>query len=251
MLFRIDRNVIGQNQIKSAKIDVMPDVEIEHEEEPFLDEDFVDGIEESEEDKEIRLKKKEIKQLEKQIEATQRKAHELIEAAKIEAEEIKEDAMKTGYKDGQEKAQVELEKELLELRAQAKKFVFDLTKECDSVYEQIQASVLDFSLFIAQRIIKIELDKSDEAYFNIVREILKQVKDDTELILRVNSTDYDKYFTDEDNDFVSLLRSSGVEIKRDFKTEESTCSVETDYGTLRNGVKEQLRKMGQMLSRAE
>ncbi len=254
-LFRIDRNLVSHNRINPSKVVVIPEIEIPEDSTP--DDLELDEIQNQGErvdallDQKINEKKQELRQLIQDMEEAKLQALQVVQEAEQEAVVIKEDAMQTGYQEGMERAREEYEAEIKTLKSEVHRLTSMLKKSTDAAYQQIQDSVLDFSLFIAEKVIQTELDRDDQAYLNMVREVIAQVKSDNSIVLRVNGADYDRFFANDADDFVSLLKSSGVEIRKDFKMEPAECCVETEYGTLRSGVRMQLQKMAHLLREAE
>ncbi len=249
-LFRIDRNSIREEPMQSAGVAILPGLHEVSESKEQHDEDqweepaqMVAASAEERLDAKLAEKVRELNELQQRIEQAQEQAQKITEMATEEAEKIREEARETGYEQGIRQVQEEYEQEVKQQRDQTKRLIESLKARTDEAYEQIEEGVLDFSLYLAEVIIKRELDRDDTIFLDIVRDTLDQVKNQNEIVLRLNSEDYDKFFSDGEDEFVGLLRSSGVEIRKDMAVQRGECAVETEYGTLRSGIRTQLKRM--------
>ena len=69
-------------------------------------------------------------------------------------------------------------------------------------------------------------------------------------MLRLNKKEYDRFFRDGKNEYAELLKNSGVEVRQDMSVDSGECVVETEYGTLRSGVKTQLERIRSALEQS-
>lgn len=259
-LFRIDRNSIHPDMISSASVAVLPKLEDVHDisaeesvsEEP--DEQIAgETIEHAEErlDAKIVQKKQELDELKKQLADTEAYVKQMMESAESDAQQLREEAKEAGYEEGLRQVKEEYEQELKREKAQVQSFLQALKITTTKAYDEIQDSTLDFALFIAEKIVKREFDRDDGVFMDIVRDTIGKVKNQTQLVLRINQEEYDKFFADDNDEFVSLLKSSGIEIRKDLAVDRGECAVDTEYGTLRSGIRTQLKRMEHALREAE
>ncbi len=114
----------------------------------------------------------------------------------------------------------------------------------NDIFEQVEESVKDLSLFIAEHIIKAEIDRNGELFINIVRDTLSKVQYQDNITVKVSKTEFEKLFSDPDSDIVTELRNSGVDVKQDMSLKSGECIVETEYGTINSSIQKQLSRMG-------
>ena len=66
------------------------------------------------------------------------------------------------------------------------------------------------------------------------------------MILKVSKHEYEYLFAKEE-EYVTELRNSGITVKQDLSLQMGDCVIETEYGTIRSGVRTQLKRMGYAL----
>lgn len=256
-LFRIDRNSIHPDAINSARVAVLPKLEDVHVAHEVDEEDeeaapvVAGGGAEARVDSKIERKKHELSELKKQVADTEAYVKKMMQDAEGDAQGIREEAKEAGYEEGLRQVREEYAEELKREKAQVQKFLQALKMNTTKAYEEILASTLELSLFIAERIIKREFEQDDEVFLDIVRDTIGKVKNQNQLVLRVNKEEFDKFFADEQDEFVDLLKSSGIEIRKDLAIDCGECAIDTEYGTLRSGIRTQLERMGHALREAE
>lgn len=199
---------------------------------------------------ELEAKKQELADLQKKIEETKQEIQVMLQQAEIDANKLKDQAKSEGYQSGIEDAQQEFQQVLATEQREFRRSVETLTKARDEINAQIEDSVLDLSLYIAEKIIHESLREDDRRFLNVVRDTIEQVKDQEDIILRLNRKEYDRFFKEDKDEFAELLESSGVKVKQDMNVESGEFVIESEFGTLRSGIQTQLERMRQALTTA-
>ena len=199
----------------------------------------------------LRKKQKELAEAQQEILKAKEQSKAILTQAEEEAEKRKEAAEQAGYKDGRARAEKELEEEKRELEKKAECAVEAMTRAKETIFHEVEESVLDLSLCIAKKVIKKEIEDDSGIYLNIVKDLLTKVKDCSEITLKTNKKEYDAFFASDQEQFASLLKSSGVLIKPDLSVQSGECVVETEFGTIRSGIQTQLGLLENDLRGAE
>ena len=106
----------------------------------------------------------------------------LVTRAQQEAYNIKELAAKEGYKSGLSEAQEEVEK--------LKKAIIDFLNSKDEMYEKFYPHVMEIALAVSEKIIKKEVELSNEVLKNIISNAMNELNSDTQKVeIKVNSED--------------------------------------------------------------
>lgn len=200
---------------------------------------------------ELAARKKELADLQKQIEETKQTIQVMLQQAEVDAGKIKDQAKNEGYQAGIADAQQEFKQVLATEQREFRRSVETLTKARDEINAQIEDSVLDLSLYIAEKILHESLREDDKRFLSVVRDTIEQVKDQEDIILRLNRKEYDRFFKEDKDEFAELLESSGVRVKQDMNVESGEFVIESEFGTLRSGIQTQLERMRQALTTAE
>lgn len=194
-------------------------------------------------DQEMAKAREELEAARADIETAKHDAEFIRQQAETDADSVRQKAKMDGYADGIAEAKEEYEKVLERERTEFAKSVQALAAAKHEILEQMEPGVLDLSCHIAEKIVKESLNRNDELFMNIVKDTIKEVEDNEEIVLRLNKKDYDRFFADGQNEYAELLRSSGVQIRQDMSVESGECIVETEFGTLRSGIKTQLERI--------
>lgn len=247
--FRIDRALLQNQEINISKIDtvatpILDDVIAELPEPVNEPEacDLPDGAE-GELEKiaaQIRRKEQELEDIQKKVLEAEEHREAILSQTEKDAEQIKANAKEEGYQAGWQQAEAELKKEKAELNKDFATAVATVSHAKETIFREVEESVLDLSMCIAKKIIKKEVEDDSGIYINIVKDLLEKVKDCSDITLKVNKKEYDEFFSSDQNQFMTLLESSGVSIKPDLAVESGECMVETEFGTLRSGIQTQL-----------
>lgn len=247
-LFRIDKHSLTATSPSSVvKLPGFDDL-VEREPEPEGEEErVVPEVEEDKEQQQIELKRQQLRELEIKITQARQEAEAIIAAANGEAERLAAQASARGYEEGMARAGEEALKEKEEANNRVESVVAALKKARDNVFSQVEGSVHDLALYLAEHIMKLELNRNDEAFLNIVRDTLSKVKYQSNIIVKVSKTEYERIFENHASGITRELKNSGVEIKQDLSLKSGECIVETEYGTINSGIKTQLKRIGYAL----
>ncbi len=245
-LFRIDKNSLIAESLNKASVVELPCFEdmIEQNREDTGEAEEDAPREKDERQTRVELLQQQTERLERQIEEARDQAKNIIAEAHKEAERIAEEALNKGYDEGYAQAMASARSEQESQQRQVEDVLMALRSAKDEIYSQMEDSVLDLSLFIAERIIKMELDRTDDAFINIVRDTLSKVQHQNNIIIKVSKAEYERIFAGGGSEISEELRNSGVEVKQDLSLKSGDCMVETEYGNICSGIRTQLGRMG-------
>ena len=254
--FRIDRRAIARQEDDGSNVIVLPglpahllpkpadaDTPEEEQESPEQAAENAFAARQAQLDQELARKQAQLEELEHKIEETRQQIAVMQQQAEVDAQTVKDEAKRDGYQEGIADAKQEFQQVLQTEKREFQRSVETLAHAREEIHEQIEESVLDLSLYIAEKIIGEALKDDDSRFLNIVKETIDQVKDQEDIILRVNRKEYDRFFKDESEEMAKLLRDSGVQIRQDMGVESGEFVVESEFGTLRSGIRTQLERM--------
>ncbi len=248
-LFRIDKNSLIAESLNKASVVELPGFEDMIEQNR---EDIGESVEDAPPERDerqtrVELLQQQTERLEKQIEEAREQAKHILAEANAEAARVVEEAINKGYDEGYAQAMASVRQEQELQQRQVEDVVMALRSAKDGIYSQIEDSVLDLSLFIAGHIMKMELDRTDETFINIVRDTLSKVQHQNNIVIKVSKAEYERIFADQSAEISEELKNSGVEVKQDLSLQSGDCVVETEYGNINSGVRTQLKRMGYAL----
>lgn len=249
-LFRIDRNSIIAQDSGTSSFVVLPRLEdmmqrlekesnvLQNLEEEILAEESGDDI-----DTELAFKQQLLEKLQVQIEEEKQKAVRFIEEAKEEAQRLYEKAVNEGFKAGYAKAQSQAAEERRSEKETLTGALKSLLAAKDALFDEMEGGLLDLARCISEHIIKTELQGNEEAYKNVVRNLIMTLKNQSNIVLRVSKIEYEKFFADPTGDLAAEINSSGIRVTQDMSLQTGDCFVETEYGYVNAGIKTQLNRL--------
>ncbi len=257
-LFRIDRNSLTDAAFHSAEVVVIPGLEDMPEaiEEPPAQEEAEPEQRQSKAvagkiDDVLEEKKAELQQLQQSIEDIKKQAGLILEGANSKAAEIEQSAQDHGFEQGLARARAEIEQQRRQEQQEVREALATIGQAKEQIFDQVECSVLDLAFFIAEHILKTELDRKEEVFQNLLRDTLAGVRSQNDIVVRVSRNEYERFFAQEDSELKQSLRNSGITVKQDLSMKNGDCVVETEYGTISSGIRTQLKRMGYALREAE
>jgi flagellar assembly protein FliH len=149
----------------------------------------------------------------------------LISRAHEEASIIKENAAKEGYKEGLEKAKEDVQnfKTVLGVFLKAK----------EEVFEYIAPDILEISAYIAQKIVKHEIQQNPHLILKTILDVLKTIsQEESRIIIKVNP----KQMEIVKENIAEITASIGLDIKAsviaDDTIEIEDCIIQTSNGVV-------------------
>lgn len=240
-MFKIDKTLIDNMNMNRACIVIKHEETIV--EKPMPPEE----LELEDEDDEQELLKKAKEKAQQHLQNAQNEAQSIICGAKEQAEELKETAREEGLAQGLSEAE-ERFKALIAARTEELDSAFkEIDEYKDRLYQALESHVLELSIEIAQKIINIELERNDEAFVELVKNAVNNLKKADQFMLTVSRADYDRFFK---NDIDWLLESNGAdcEVISDPHMEQGDCVLETNNEILDASVSVQLGNIKRYLN---
>ncbi|MCX5726797.1 MAG: FliH/SctL family protein [Candidatus Saganbacteria bacterium] len=186
---------------------------------------------------EVRIEKEEIPFLG----PVQEKAHQIIAAAREQAERIKEEARTAGEEEGIEIGKREGMSEISEKLEESLETLNEAVKERKNIIKDSEAEILRLALKVSEQIIKSEVSLHRDVCLNMVSEAIARVSDREQIIVRVNREDVDtiKKYKDRIASLVDGVRS--LNILEDSAIEPGGCIIETNLGYIDARISTKLR----------
>ena len=181
-------------------------------------------------------------------------ASHLIRQAREEAAEItrsadkaKEKARWDAYKQGLEMAEQEIGDLFERAQEDVDRTLEQAKKQFDALMDDLEPRVFKLSLEIAEKILGYELDNNDSAFLSMLRTALGSVKNENTVTLRVNSSEYIRFFKSREVTMHTASGSLKANVVNDPNVGYGGCLIETDSGAIDAGVGAQLAQIGKNL----
>lgn len=128
------------------------------------------------------------------VEVAKKEAEQIIEDARQKADEILNEAMARGFEMGKVEGKQEIQEKLAAMEAQFDEFKENFNRKYDELFDSLQQNLLELSVSIAEKVINLELDRSDECYLSMVKKAISKLKKDEKANIRISQQDFDRFF---------------------------------------------------------
>lgn len=147
----------------------------------------------------------------------------LISRAQEEAQIIRENAAKEGYKDGLEKVQQDI--------SSVKNAMAEFLRAKEEVFEYIAPDILEISVDIARKIVKKEIEQNPEIVLESIMDVLKTLpKEESKINIKVNPQQLQLV----KGSVPEMIDSIGLEVRTiviaDGTIELGSCIIQTSNG---------------------
>lgn len=182
------------------------------------------------------------------LEQADNDAKHIVQQAYVQCDSIKNDAWQEGYRLGKEEGT----KEARRLHAQELNALAALIEHIGAlrgqIIDELERDVVALSLDIASKIVRRELSRSDEAYMNIVRGALRNLKSDGKVSVRVSPQEYERFFKDGSGRLGLNTETITVTAVADDTLRVGDLIIDSETGSINAGVETQLRAAEAALS---
>ncbi len=175
----------------------------------------------------------------------------IIKEAYMQADQIRTNAFKEGYAAGIDEAKAKMQALIREKTVEWNSIKADLDEFRTAVIEELEENILQLSFDIAEKIVNIQLEKDDIVYINIVKRAIESLKAKEKFILRLNETQYTKYFKDGWAWLADEMQCAPFTAARDTSVKPYGCIVESEEGIVYAGVEDQMNKLHSALKPEE
>ena len=159
------------------------------------------------------------------IKESQRKAKTVIEDAKSYCQELHKFAKHEGFEYGKTMGFEEGKKEGKEILREAFKIKNYFTDERNKFFSHIDSQIADMAITVAEKIIKREVTVDQNTVLELVKDRLKEINNEEDIILLVNHDDYE-YLKSCENELRKMLSSvKRFNIETDDRIEKGGCVI--------------------------
>ncbi len=192
--------------------------------------------------------------------AARQQAETLLQQARTEADQIRQQAQQegyqagyeAGYQEGRQHAQAQLEAQyqqhLTQLRDEVQRFLLQLQAQFDEYLRLLEPQMLALTLQIARKVIRDELHQHPEHVLTLIRETLRRVQGFGPIRIRVSPLDLELVRQKRMNLLTVIDSLEGLEIVEDRRVEPGSCLIETTQGTYDARIQTQLDEIARELS---
>ena len=146
---------------------------------------------------------------------------------KDKIDEISEEARVAGYEEGMKAGREEYKTELASEVESFNKTINSFSEDTKQAYDDMEKSIVNLSIKIAEKIIKKKISEDEEFTLNMVKQAIQTAKNSLKVAVSVNPADYEfisRSLEQSSTDIESVLLSA------DENVEVGGCMIESDWG---------------------
>lgn len=174
------------------------------------------------------------------LEKVTEQAEKALFDAKIEADLIKNDAIKQGYQEGFQQGLESGKRETEDLARQALAIKEEVEAERDNLIKIMESQVVDIILESVKKIIGQELTTSKDYVVGMVSTALNKLSIGRQVTIRVSDQDYETLNEKKDEVIAGCKGISDIEVKEDLSLNSGDCIIETEHGDIDASVDKQI-----------
>jgi len=167
--------------------------------------------------------------------------------AEEEADALREQVRREAYKEGLEKAAREVEALMARAQAEIDRTLEEARRQHSAMMDNLEPRIFKLALEVAEKILGYELDHNDNAFLSMLKQALGSVKSDDHVKLRVNPSEYVRFFKSREVTLHTQNGSLKAEVINDPTVGFGGCLIETESGAIDAGVDAQLDQIGRNL----
>ncbi len=194
----------------------------------------------------------------KMQEDTKREAEQLLAQARDECTKTVQEAQrqvlalyerekKRGYQEGLEMAEMEASHRKSRELEEYTRMVQTIRQESERHFTVLRSSVMDLAAEVAEKIINMKLDESDEAFLNVITGVMTQMRQRDDIAVYVSTEDYHRYFGADNASVIPSGKRSEAAVFEDTSLQKGDCVIETENELIDCGVPGQIERLKQVL----
>lgn len=188
-----------------------------------------------------KLKEEAEREAEKIISEAKSKADEIVREAEERASKLFEESKQKGYAEGREDGYKKGEEELRRLVDHLHTIINAAIDKRKEIVESSENQIIDLVMLIARKVVKVISEAEKKVVLENIKDALKKLRGDTEIVIRVNIDDFD-IVSKHKRDFISMIESlENVRIEEDSRIDPGGCIIETSFGDIDARIQTQLQ----------
>lgn len=164
-----------------------------------------------------------------------------------EKEKLQEEARVEAYAEGLEKGKLEAQATYEQVLEQANAIIDVAKEEYHRVLDESEETIIDLSIYMAEKILKEQIERKPEHFINIVKGAISEIKDQSSITIFLHPHNY-KAVMEEKSALETLLNGdTKLSIFVDHKLAENSCLIEHPLGQVDATVDTQLNEIRNVL----
>ena len=181
------------------------------------------------------------------IAKAEEEAQKIKDISLEEAENIKQQAYDEGFSQGSEDARKQAEQEAENIKQEANLILEKAKEEREETIKALEPEIMNFIIDISQNILTSAFKFNKDIIACLIKKGLEAVKELKNIKIYVSEQNYD-YVEEHKNEILQTdANQYNIEIAKDISLDDTDCIIETEIGTIKCGLKEQLEGIKEAL----
>lgn len=181
------------------------------------------------------------------IENAKNEAQNIINKANLEMEEkanqIYEESKENGFQEGFAQGTLEAE----DLKNEANQILLDAIAEKERIEQELEPELINLIIDISQKVLTEAFKINPEIISLLIKKGLNNIKELANLKIIVSEKNYEFILNNKDEILKIDTNKNNIEIIKDSSFEDDDCIIETEFGTIKCGAKEQFEGIKEAL----
>ena len=172
----------------------------------------------------------------------------LLRDAEKQAADLRRDGYEKGYREGLQQAKDDAMDILSKAEQDATGLAEAARVEHDRLIHEAEPQILRLAFEVAEKILNYKLETDNSAYLSILSNALGSVKAESSVSLKVNPSDYVRYFNSRET--AKLKSANGIisaSVSVDSAVDAGGCFIETEFGSINSSPAAQVAQIANSL----
>jgi len=185
---------------------------------------------------------------EQMLKEARMQAEMMVQKAVNQVSDIKQEAWQQGYTKGVQEAKAEYAALWQEKMSMLQGILEEIQAAQEETVRELENSVLQLSLEIAEKIVNIQLERDDILFVGLIKKAILRLNPKEKFTVRVNQREFDKYFQNGGEWLSEELQSVPFVAVKDATIAPGGCVLESEDGVIKAGVDAQLKTIAMSLT---
>ncbi len=168
-------------------------------------------------------------------------AARIIEEADAKADRVEREAEEKGYKEGEKKAQQEMEAHLREKTDALSGIISEIGEARETMINELEDDIISLVIDTVRKVINLQLEKDDKVFVDVVQNALGQMRREGKIVIRVSQEEYGRLFGSGNAEFVLNNERVRATVIDEPLFKRGDCVIESDGETVNAGISSQLK----------
>jgi flagellar assembly protein FliH len=152
-----------------------------------------------------------------------------------------------GFAHGEQVAKESMEAAVCKAAEEATRIIAEANRQSQLTILSAEKQILDIALAVAKKILTVEVDANSQAVLAIVKSAMDKVRNQTQITVRVNPSDFECVLAAKSEMEAILQREQSVEFAADQTVNRGGCVIDSGFGSVDAQLETQLQAISTII----